>query len=120
MPAILYEAPTPSRLQISSRTLFRFSVCLLATLFGVFALTVSLRFVVQFHAALLADWSVSAVLLAVWIATLINMYRLAFVALCVDRSRGATRSTGKPAFWPTTSTNSESISTAMNGTEASH
>src|SRR5271157_550972 len=115
MPAISIEAPIPSRLQISSRTLFRFSVCLLATLFGVFAITVSLRFVVHLHAASLADWSVLAVLLAVWIATLINMYRLAFVALCVDRSQGATPSPGEPVFWRTTSTDSESISTAMNG-----
>ena len=90
MPAILYEAP-PRRLQVSSRPLFRLSVCLLATLFGVFAITVSLRYVVQFHAALFADWSVLAVLLTVWFATLINMYRLAFVALGADRSHGLPR-----------------------------
>jgi|SRR5580704_3670735 hypothetical protein len=102
MPAILYEAP-PRRLQVSSRPLFRLSVCLLATLFGVFAITVSLRYVVQFHAALFADWSVLAVLLTVWFATLINMYRLAFVALGADRSHGATKSPGKTVSWPTTS-----------------
>jgi hypothetical protein len=115
MPAILYEAP-PRRLQISSRPLFRLSVCLLATLFGVFAITVSLRFVVQFHAASFADWSVLAVLLTVWFATLVNMYRLAFVALGADRSQES-RQTSVLANHVSSS---KSISTAMNGTEASH
>jgi hypothetical protein len=86
MPTILYKAPAPSCLQLSSRALFRLFGCLFATAFGVFAITISVPVLVQLRAPSPVDVPVVMVLLAGWLATLINMYRLAFVAFRADSS----------------------------------
>jgi hypothetical protein len=77
MPILSDEAIVSRRLQLSKHALVLCFGCLFATLFGVVAITLSFRLVVENHAGSPAYWSMIAVLLLVWLASLINMYRLA-------------------------------------------
>jgi hypothetical protein len=77
MPILSDEAIVSRRLQLSKLALVLCFGCFFATLFGVVAITVSFRLVLENHAGSPAYWSMVAVLLMVWLASLINMYRLA-------------------------------------------
>lgn len=85
MPVPADQAIVPRRLQLSGRALVLGCVCLAATALGASAVAVSFSLVLATRAGSPAYWSVAALLLVLWLATLINMYRLALAAIPVER-----------------------------------
>jgi hypothetical protein len=75
MPVLSDEALVSRRLQLSKHALVLCFGCLFSTLFGVVAITLFFRLVAENHAGSPAYWSMIAMLLLVWLASLINMYR---------------------------------------------
>jgi hypothetical protein len=76
--------PRPPQ-QLSTYATVLCCVCFLATFFGASAVTLSLSIVLQHHTGTTAYWLVSATLLAIWLATLINMHRIALAAVLAER-----------------------------------
>lgn len=91
MPILSDEATVSHRLQLSKLALIRCCSCFFATIFGTIAITVSFRLVAQVHGGTPAYWSTFAILLVVWLASLINMYRLAIGELRAAARRGSMR-----------------------------
>jgi len=91
MPVLSDEAIVSRRLQLSKLALIRCFGCFFATIFGTIAITVSFRLVVQVHGGTPVYWSTFAILLVVWLASLINMYRLAIGELRAAVRRGGMR-----------------------------
>jgi hypothetical protein len=89
MPVQLDQAVVPRRLQLSIRSLVLSCVCFLATCFGASAITISMSLILSAHAGSVAYWSTTGVLLVLWFATLISMYRFTLAAIVADRWRPA-------------------------------
>lgn len=85
MPAVTNQAVVPHRLLLSNRALVLCWVCFLATFFGASAITLSLSFVLQSQVVFPAYWWMAAMLLVLWFASLVNMYRLTIEAILVGR-----------------------------------
>jgi hypothetical protein len=88
MPIISDEAITPSRPQLSNRTVVLCSICFFATLFGSSAITISFTEVIRAHAGSPAYWSVVTLMLIIWLVTLANMYRHAIAAILACKNTG--------------------------------
>lgn len=85
MPVRVEQAIVPRRLQLSSRAVVFCCVCFVATSFGASTITISLSLILNSHAGSPAYWSMAALLLTLWFATLINMYRLTVAAILLGR-----------------------------------
>lgn len=86
MPAPVDQAIFPRRpQQLSTHAMVLCCVCFLATFFGASAVTLSLSLVLQANAGSTAYWLMTALLLIIWFATLINMHRIALAAVLVER-----------------------------------
>jgi hypothetical protein len=86
MPVPADQAVIPSRpQQLSTRAMVLCCACFLATFFGASAVTLSLSMVLQAHAGSTAYWMMSVMLLIIWLATLINMHRIALATVLAER-----------------------------------
>ena len=91
MPILSDEAAVSHRLRLSKLALIRCCSCFFATIFGTIAITVSFRLVVQVHGGTPVYWSTFAILLVIWLVSLINMYRLAIQELRAAVRRSSMR-----------------------------
>jgi hypothetical protein len=80
MPVLSDAATVSHRLRISKYALVLCCSCLFATLFGAIAIAVSFRIVILAHAGSPLYWSIVAMMLTVWLVSLLNMYNLAIRA----------------------------------------
>lgn len=71
--------------QLSTYAIVLCCACFLVTFFGASAVTLSLSLVLKAQAGTTAFWTVTAALLLVWFATLVNMHRIALAAVLVGR-----------------------------------
>lgn len=73
MPVYAHQAVAPRRL--SAHCLVLCGGCFIATLFGTSAIAFSVSLILNTHAGSTAYWLSAAVLFALWLATLINLFR---------------------------------------------
>lgn len=81
MPVPVDQAIVPRRLQVSIRALVFSCVCFVATSLGASAITLSFIMVVRADAGSPQYWSMAALLLMGWLASLLHMYRVTVAAI---------------------------------------
>ena len=81
----VHASPLPSAAHLSTHTVALCFGCLAATFLGVSLITLSLLMIMTAHAGSPEYWSIAAILLLVWLLSLIRMLRMAVVSMQLER-----------------------------------